>query len=98
MKNKTINITKNQGEINFNNEFHHIFNGGKKTNIDSKPNEYYYLDIHFLQEKTNSAFRVEKIFESQKDAEKYLDNFIKNNPTSEAIIKRIIEKELVHYV
>ncbi len=97
MKNKTIKISRNKGEIGLVEEFNHNYNGGsftKKKAIE----ESFYLDIHSLQEKTNTSFRIEKYFETEKDAENYLKKFIKENPISEAVIKKITVKELIHYV
>lgn len=98
MKTRVINITKNKGEIGSPDEFNHNFYGGEITELNRDKSEYFYLDIHYLQEETNTSLRLEKYFETKEDALNYLKKFTNHNPTSEGIIKKITEQELAHYV
>lgn len=98
MKNKLINITRNDGEIGNFEEFTHNFSGGKIEKLNDEIFEYYFLDIHFLQQESNTSFRVKKKFDNEINAKKYLLKFTKINPICEAIIKKVTEKEIMIYV
>lgn len=95
---KVIDISPHLGEIGFENDFRHNFYGGNFTEFDGEEDIYFEVDIHVIQEETNTVLRVQKEFENYEHAKSFFIMFISKNPISEGIIVKQIRKEMMHYV
>ena len=98
MKTKTIKMQKHVGEVGTENNYTHFFSGREITECKGNENITYKVDIHLIQEETNSTLRVQKEFETAETALDYLNKFLIINPICEAIIVEQSKKEIYHYV
>lgn len=97
---KKICITEHEGEIPNGHNCTYNFEGGSFTEFDYKEEGevLFDVDIHVVQQETNSILRVQKTFESQETAMNYLRMFIAVNPVSEGVVIRKSRTEIYHYV
>lgn len=96
---KEISIKPYPGEIGSPTTYKHV-TGGITYDAEDWGEEHLWYEVNatLIQEKTSTELNVTKEFEDLKSAKNFAEKFIKENPTSEIVIKKLTEKEVFYYV